>query len=765
MPLDRLALLDWLLPHCEPGTASVMYPKGKADGPGWVNGEADMARAVAAYRAGALTAEQFSSITQDGKQYVVAGGNRLGLVPHRDGLVALFCLDFDDHEGDGGNVHLANAIDRFLGAESIKFTSKGGKGLHCHYALAEPMPVETFVEWAKAWGFNKRGDIECFPKTPKRSQMWLPNEPNEDGGDAYRGGDFDSCVIAALPAAPTRRLNKATLDFLRGFVAPGYRNDALNKAAYFCAKNRIGETEARTLCLRGAELCGLLAEEPDQTRTTFTSGYHSGSEEVRLRQPKVTEDRTAAPDLLRGLGCTDFGNAQRLVRRHGQNLRYCYEFNQWLAWTGTHWSFDPAVAERHAKDTVLSIYSEVGQLADAKEREFLHKHAVLSEQASRIAAMLSLARSEPGIAIRPDDLDRDAWLLNCTNGTVDLTTGDLRPHRQADLITRCLNFGFDAEAECPRWEAFLHRIMDGNADLLGFIQRAVGYTATGSTAERCMFILHGGGKNGKTVFLEGLRLLLGDGYTARTPTQTLLAKRGDTIPNDVARLRGVRLVTASETGDGNRLDEALVKDLSGGDRIVARFMRGEWFEFTPHFKIYLSTNYRPRISGTDDAIWDRLRLVPFLIRIPEEERRPMETMLAEFEAELAGMCNWAVRGCLDWQRYGMGEPPEVRIATTEYRDDMDVLGDFLAECCVVHPEARVSSQEVYAEYRRWATDAGERVLPQKRFSQWMEHRGSQSGFRKQHTKRGKQWHGLGLAFEAATQGVGEQDQDGDGTNY
>ena len=150
MPLDRLALLDWLLPHCEPGTASIMYAKGKGDGPGWANGEADVARAVAAYRAGRLSAEQFSSITQDDKRYVLAGGNRLGFVPHRDGLVTRFCMDFDDHEGDGGNVHLAEAVDRFLVAVSIKFTSKGGKGLHCLYALAEPIAVEKFVEWAKA---------------------------------------------------------------------------------------------------------------------------------------------------------------------------------------------------------------------------------------------------------------------------------------------------------------------------------------------------------------------------------------------------------------------------------------------------------------------------------------------------------------------------------------------------------------------------------------------------------------------------------------
>jgi putative DNA primase/helicase len=744
MTIDRLALLDWLWPYCEPDTVSVMYAKAKGDGPGWVNGHADVERAIAAYRAGTLAGEEFASITQDGKRYSIAGGTRLGLVPHRDGLVTRFCLDFDDHNGDGGNVHLADAIDRFLGAAAIRFSSKGSKGLHCLYALAEPIGVEAFVQWAQGWGFNRRGDIECFPKTSKRSQVWLPNEPNDQGGDVYQGGTFESCVVARLPTAPTRRLNKETLDFLRGFVAPGYRNDALNKAAYVCARQRLSETEARLLCLRGAELCGLLAEEPEQTKTTFASGYHSGCEEVRQRQPKVTDDRTAAPDLLRGLGCTDYGNAQRLVRRHGENLRYCYDFGQWFAWTGTHWSMDPAVAERLAKDTVLALYAEVGELIDAKDREAMQHHARMSEQAHRIAAMLALARSEPGIAIRPDELDRNIWLLNCANGTVDLRTGSLKPHDRADLITRRIAAEYQPGLDCPRWRAFIHRILDGNADLIGFVQRAVGYTLTGSTSERCLFILHGGGKNGKTVFLEGLRLLLGD-YVARTPTQTLLAKRGDSIPNDLARLRGVRLVTASETGDGNRLDEALVKDITGGDRVVARFMRGEWFEFTPRFKIFLSTNYRPRISGTDDAIWDRLRLVPFVIRIPEEERRPMDQMLREFEAELAGILNWAVHGCLDWQRHGLGEPPEVRIATLDYRGEMDTLGEFLADCCLLRPDARVSSHDLYEEYKRWATEAGERVWSHKRFAQGLEQRGSQQGFRKQHTREGRVWQGIGLA--------------------
>ncbi len=237
----------------------------------------------------------------------------------------------------------------------------------------------------------------------------------------------------------------------------------------------MAQGEAGKLCARGARLCGLMDEEPDQSKATFASGYHSGAEEVRTRQPKVTDDRTAGPETLRGLGCTDYGNAQRLVRRHGQDLRHCYDFNQWLTWTGSHWSFEPAIAEQKAKDTVLSIYEEVGKLAKAEDREILHRHAIRSEQASRIAAMLALARSEPGVAVRPEELDRNIWLLNCRNGTLDLHTGQLQPYRREDLITRCLQIQFDAQAECPKWCSFLHRIMNGNKDVIQFVQRAVGY--------------------------------------------------------------------------------------------------------------------------------------------------------------------------------------------------------------------------------------------------------------------------------------------------
>ena len=336
-------------------------------------------------------------------------------------------------------------------------------------------------------------------------------------------------------------------------------------------------------------------------------------------------------------------------------MRHCYEFGNWPTWCGTHWRTDLAAAEQRAKDAVLKLYDEVRTLSNPDDRKALLDHAQDSESVTRIAAMLSLARSEPGIPVRPDDLDRDIWLFNCLNGTLDLRSGELRPHRREDLITRIAPVAYDPTAECSKWNTFLKRIMDGNDDLVAFLRRAVGYSLTGSTSERCIFILYGGGKNGKTVFIEAVRMLFGEWYAARTPTQTLMAKRGDAIPNDVARLKGARFVSACETGEGKVLDEAAVKDMTGGDRIAARFMRAEWFEFTPHFKIFLSTNHKPRIIGRDDAIWDRIRLVPFEVRISDNERRPMDELLAEFRAELPGILAWAVKGCMEWQRERIGD--------------------------------------------------------------------------------------------------------------
>lgn len=399
---DRLGLLDRLIPHCETNTACVIYPQGEKSGAGWVQGAEDVTRAVDAWRKSTLGHEEFGSITRDGRAYKIKGGLRLGLVPHRDGLVTVFCLDFDGHDGQTSNVHLADAVDRFLGAQAVRFTSKSGRGLHCFYELGQPLPADAFLHWARAWGFNRRGDIECFPKTEKLTQVLLPNEPNEDGGDTYKAGTFESWAVKSLPSAPSNLINKETLDFLRGFVASGYRNDALNAAAYYLAKKRILQSEARTLCLRGAELSGLLAEEPEKTKSTFEGGFCAGQQEVRERPPKLTDDPNTPADSLRGLALTDYGNAQRLVKLHGRDMRHCYEFGNWPTWCGTHWRTDLAAAEQRAKDAVLKLYDEVRTLLNPDDRKALLDHAQDSESVTRITAMLSLAKraGHPGQARR-----------------------------------------------------------------------------------------------------------------------------------------------------------------------------------------------------------------------------------------------------------------------------------------------------------------------------------------------------------------------------
>jgi putative DNA primase/helicase len=418
---------------------------------------------------------------------------------------------------------------------------------------------------------------------------------------------------------------------------------------------------------------------------------------------------------------TDMGNAHRLVAKHGDGLRYCHLWNKWLVWDKRRWRVDETgEVVRLAKQTVQAIYAEAAEANDQDASQALAKHALKSQAEARIRAMITLAESEPTIPVRPDELDAHPWLLAVSNGTLDLRNGWLRPHERADLITRLAPVAYEPEAACPIWLAFLERIMDGDADLIGFLQRAVGYALTGNTGERALFLLHGSGANGKSTFLETLRVILGD-YAMRTPTETLLARHEGAIPNDVARLKGARFVAASEAEEGKRLAESLVKALTGGDTISARFMRGEWFDFQPEFKLWLATNHKPIIRGTDKGIWDRIRLIPFLVRIPDDEQD--KALSAKLWGELPGILAWAVRGCLSWQQFGLDSPAAVMHATSEYRAEMDTLGHFLDNVCTQDNDARVPAQALYSAYKTWAEGAGERPISQRAFSTRLTERG------------------------------------------
>jgi putative DNA primase/helicase len=262
--------------------------------------------------------------------------------------------------------------------------------------------------------------------------------------------------------------------------------------------------------------------------------------------------------------------------------------------------------------------------------------------------------------------------------------------------------------------------MVGKADLVQFLQRAIGYSLTGLTIERCMFILWGGGKNGKSTLLDTMLEILAD-HAARTNTDTLMASRNVGIPNDIAALKGMRFVFAVEGEEGRRLAEAKIKDLTGGDTISARFMRGEWFSFRPEFKLWLGTNHRPAIRGTDDAIWDRIRLVPFHRRFePHEQDKHLKDKLL---AEAPGILAWAVEGCLDWQREGLGEPAAVREATHQYRSSEDVVGNFIDDRCEMGSGLQVTKHALYTAYKTWCEQNGEKPVTQRKLSDLLKERG------------------------------------------
>ena len=433
--------------------------------------------------------------------------------------------------------------------------------------------------------------------------------------------------------------------------------------------------------------------------------------------------------------CTDLGNARRLVRLVGQDLRYARPWRQWLVWTGARWEPDQTgTVERLSKQVVSALHIDAYAEPDPTRRKQLAKHALESESARAIRAMIELARTEYKVAIPPRALDRDPWLFNVQNGTIDLRTGRLREHRREDLITKLVPVAYDPAATCPTFEAFLFRIFGGNEALIGFVQRAAGYALTGDTREQCFFLLYGCGANGKSTLVGALMGLL-DSYAGQVAADTLLARKDDSVLalNDLATLEGKRLVAAVESDMGRRLAESLVKQLTGGDRLKVKRLYQDVYETQPSFKIWLSTNHRPTIRGTDWAIWRRIRPIPFEVTIPEAEQD--RTLSAKLEAERPGILAWALKGCLDWQQKGLAAPEEVRRATDTYRAEEDVIGRFVEEHCVVAAGETVATAELYGRYTAWAKSAGEPAVTQKAFGQALTERGFLKGRDGARTKR------------------------------
>jgi putative DNA primase/helicase len=450
-------------------------------------------------------------------------------------------------------------------------------------------------------------------------------------------------------------------------------------------------------------------------------------------------DKQDGTTVTLGYHLTDYGNAQRLATLHSSDIHFVYQLNKWLAWEGKRWRLDYiGEVERLAKKTVRNILREAAEATKQDEREALVDWALKSENASRIQAMIALARSEPKVAILPDSLDNDARLLNCENGTLDLRTGNLRKHQRSDLITKLCPVEYHPTAEAPRFHEFLRDIFEDDPQLIGFIQRLLGHCLTGDVSEQVLPIFWGAGANGKSTLLNTILAMLGSDYGIKAAPELLMKKQSQTHPTERADLFGKRFVACVETEEGCRLAESLVKDLTGGDRQRARRMREDFWEFAPTHKVVLCTNHKPQIRGTDHAIWRRVRLIPFAVTVPPERR---DKQLGEkLKTELPGILAWIVQGCLEWQQYGLGEPERVAVATSEYRNEQDVLGAFMADCCLVGHDYRTKASGLYKAYRQWCDNSGERhPITQRQFGAALTERGCE-----RYTNNGTWYRGLAL---------------------
>lgn len=453
-----------------------------------------------------------------------------------------------------------------------------------------------------------------------------------------------------------------------------------------------------------------------------------------------------APDLAepsvkaehRGNTLNDSANAARLVKQFGQEIRWLPHIKKWMIWNGLYWDInEDGAIERFATATAVSIYEEARKERDADKARNIGKWAGTSLSQSRLKAMIELAKSELNMSIPMSALDQKDMLIATPSGVVDLKTGKLCDATPLDYITKITGAPYIADATCPTWERFVNRCFSGNQAVIKAVQRAVGYSLTGKTIEQLMFFIYGSGCNGKSVFLETLRAVFGD-YAMQAQAEMLMQSKGERPSNDIARLRGARIVAAIEIGEGRRLSEALVKQLTGGDQIAVRFLFGEFFEYKPAFKIWLAANHKPIVQGDDLAIWRRLCLIPFLVTIPEQDLD--KELSSKLAAEAPGILQWIIQGCLDWQRIGLSLPHQIIEAVDQYRSEMNVFERWLEECCEKGPGKSVGAEAAFKSQCDWAEQNGFSPLTHRKFAEKLiEH-----GFIKKKTNVGLKYLGLAI---------------------
>jgi putative DNA primase/helicase len=480
-----------------------------------------------------------------------------------------------------------------------------------------------------------------------------------------------------------------------------------------------------------------LPDLPDKGDVSDWLRDHTVQELWQLMQsaPPVPAGNSAPDPSAATVEYSEDALALKFTAEHGDRLRYTAEWNRWSKWNGRVWT----------RDTTCHVFDHARAICRAESTrarcDSPPAAARKISSAATVAAVERLARSDRHHAATVEQWDRDLWLLNTPGGVVDLRTGTLRSAQREDYMTKITAVG--PGARCPLWLRFLDRITSGNREMQAFMQRMCGYALTGVTREHAFFFLYGTGGNGKGTFINTLAELMG-AYAKTAPIEILLDSKNERHPTELAGLQGARLVTAVETEDGRRWSESRVKMLTGGDPVPARYMHQDFFEYTPQFKLIISGNHKPGLRTVDEAMRRRINLLPFTVTIPDSERD--DDLREKLRGEWPGILQWAIEGCLAWQRDGLSAPQAVRDATADYLATEDAMARWREERCEESASSWESTAALFKDWREWTVANNEFTGSQKRFSQYLVDR----GFVKDRTRTTRGFRGIALRAGAVT---------------
>ena len=639
----------------------------------------------------------------------------IGLCTGKD--ANLIVVDVDVKNRAGGIESLQVLEAEFETLDTLVVTTPSG-GLH--YYFSYPQAVERIKCMT---GFRKGIDIRADGGYVVAPGSSIDSKP-------YEFVDIDK-EIAQLPLwlldlLTNKETNNSSFDVVETVqgVNKGSRNVSLFKLSCRLRGQDVDYEDAKEQVLSANNNCNPPLRKAEALKC-LNNAYNS-------YQPNNTE--------LTEQHLTELRSAKEMVSSYGENIRYIPQFGKWLLWDSHRWCFDETGnVSRLAKANALAQYDKVAQIDDFNQRQQMSRYAAKSESRQAIESTIHLAKTEAGIPLRVESLDTNSYLLGVANGVINLRTGGLREETKEEYITKQAPVVFNPDATCPRWLKFLNQAMDGDNDMINYLKRIVGYSLTGDTKEQVLFFLFGHGANGKSVFVNTIQDLLGD-YAMQTPVSTLMTRGKGAINNDIARMKGARFVATTETEEGSKFNESEIKLLTGGDTITCRFLRQEFFEYRPEFKIWISGNHKP-VPGDGHSIWRRLILIPFEV-IVDYAKQDKELHL-KLKEELSGILNWAIEGCLEWQEEGLKTPQKILDAISEYKSEMDRVLTWMDECCDPKPRAGVETKasSLYGCYRKWAIENGEWAMSQRIFSNKL----SEKGYKKIRKQQGQFYQGIRLS--------------------